>query len=166
MGIGERIRRFVFPRLTRGFVIRVAVVAAFAYLFFGHICVPLRIKGSSMEPTYHDGGFNFCWRLRYLFSKPERHDVVVVRFAGRRIMLMKRVVALEDELVEFRAGKLFVEDKPINERYVRYPCDWNLSPRRVERRCVYVVGDNRKMPIEDHRFGQTPVKRIVGAPLW
>jgi len=162
----KAIRQFLFPRLTPKFVARLTLVAVSAYVFFGHVCIPIRIKGSSMEPTYHNGGFNFCWRLRYLFSKPDRQDVVVVRFAGRRVMLLKRVIAVEGELAEFRAGKLFVDGKPVDEPYVRYPCDWNLSPRQVEKGCVYLVGDNRSMRIEEHMFGQTSIKRIIGTPLW
>ena len=119
-----------------------------------------------MEPTYRNGGMNFCWKLRYLFSKPERHDVVAVRFAGNRVMLLKRVVALEGEQIEFRDGKLFVDGKEISEPYVVYPCNWNLPPRRVEKGSVYVVGDNRNMPLEHHYFGQTTVKRIIGVPIW
>ena len=119
-----------------------------------------------MEPTYHNGGVNFCWRLRYLFSEPKRYDVVTIRFAGSKVMLLKRVVALEGEQVEFLEGKLFVDGKEIGEPYVRYPCHWNLSPRRVERDNVYVVGDNRNMPIETHYFGQTLKSRINGVPLW
>ncbi len=92
--------------------------------------------------------------------------MVTVRFAGNKVMLLKRVVAVEGERVEFRDGKLFVDGKPVDEPYVRYPCDWNLPPRRVEKGSVYVVGDNRSMPIEDHYFGQTSINRIVGVPLW
>lgn len=164
--VNKRIRQFLFPSLTPKFLIRVSCVALFAYLFFGHISTPLRIKGYSMEPTYHDGGFNFCWRLRYTFSKPKRYDVVAVRLAGNKVMLLKRVVAVESEKVEFRDGKLFVDGKEIDEPYVRYPCHWNLEPRQVEKGCVYVVGDNRSMPIENHHFGQASMKRIVGVPLW
>jgi len=162
----QRFRQFLFPSITPGFLIRVLCVGVFAYFFFAYVCTPLRIKGSSMEPTYHDGGFNFCWRPGYLFSKPKRHDVVAVRFAGRRVMLLKRVVALEGEQVEFIEGRLFVNGKEVAESYVRYPCHWNLPPRLVEKGSVYVVGDNRDMPIEQHYFGQTSAKRIEGTPLW
>jgi signal peptidase I len=92
--------------------------------------------------------------------------VVVVRFAGSKVMLLKRVVALEGEQVEFRNGRLLVDGKAIDEPYVRYPCNWNLSPRQVERDCVYIVGDNRSKPIKNHYFGQASMKRIMGVPLW
>jgi signal peptidase I len=148
------------------FLIRVLLVSLSAYLFFGHVCIPFTIRGISMEPTYPDGGVNFCWRLRYLFSEPKRHDVVAVRFAGSKVMLLKRVVAREGEQVEFRDGRLFVNGKEIEEPYVRLPCNWNLPSRRVEKDCVYVVGDNRTMPMDNHHFGQTSKTRIMGVPLW
>lgn len=166
MAVNKKIRQFFFPSVTPKFLIRVLFVTLSAYLFFNYICIPLHIKGYSMEPTYHNGGINFCWRLRYLFSKPKRCDVIVVRFAGNRVMLLKRVVALEDEQIEFRNGKLFVDGKQMDEPYVRYPCDWNLLPRQVEKDCIYVVGDNRNMPIENHHFGQVTLKRVAGVPLW
>jgi len=166
MSIHKSIRQFFFPSLTPTFLIRATLVALLAYLFFGYICIPFRIKGYSMEPTYHNGGFNFCWRPYNFFSAPKRHDVVAVRLAGKKVMLLKRIVALENEQVEFHKGKLFVDGKEREEPYVRYPCAWNLSSRRVEKNCVYVVGDNRNMSIEDHHFGQVSTQRIIGAPLW
>ena len=162
----NNIRQFFFPSLTAKFLLRVLCVALFSYLFFSYVVIPIRIQGSSMEPTYRNGTFNFCWRLHYLFSRPKRYDVVGVRFAGNRVMLLKRVVALEGEQVEFRNGKLWVDEKELDEPYVHYPCNWNLPPRQVEEACVYVVGDNRSLPMEGHQFGQASVKRIVGVPLW
>jgi signal peptidase I len=166
MAVNKKIIQFFFPSLTPKFLIRVALVALFAYLFFGYLCIPFYIQGISMEPTYHDGRINFCWRLSYLFSDPKRFDVVAVRFAGAKVMLLKRVVAQEGEQVEFREGELFIDGQEIEEPYVRYPCHWNLPPRRVEKNCVYVVGDNRNMPIENHHFGQTSKSRVLGVPLW
>ena len=81
-------------------------------------------------------------------------------------MLLKRVVGLEGEIVEFRNGELFIDQAELSEPYVKYPCDWNLPPRKVKTGNVYVVGDNRNVPIHAHDFGQTPIERIIGAPLW
>jgi signal peptidase I len=164
--MNKKVRQFFFPSFTSKFLMRVIAVAILAYLLFGHIFTPFLIKGHSMEPTYQDGSVNLCWKWRYLFSKPKRQEVVAIRFAGNKVMLLKRAVALEGERVEFRHGKLFVNEREIDEPYVRYPCQWDLPPRQVEKDFVYVVGDNRNMPIEDHLFGQTPMKRIIGTPLW
>jgi len=164
--LNRNLRNFLFPSLTPRFFLRVGVLALCAYLFFGHVCIPFRIQGLSMAPTYGGSGLNFCWTPRFLFSPPERHNTVLVRFAGNRVMLLKRVVGLENEQVEFRAGKLFINGVPIEEPYVRYPCKWDLSPRMVKPGHVYVVGDNRDMPMENHSFGQADLQRIRGGPLW
>lgn len=81
-------------------------------------------------------------------------------------MLLKRVIAVEGEVVEFRNGKLFINGEKVEEPYIKYPCNWNLPPRLVKKGNVYVVGDNRNMPMDQHTFGQTSIKRITGTPLW
>lgn len=166
MAINRRISNFIFPSLTPAFLIRAGCIALAAYLIFGHLLTPFWIKGNSMEPAYQNGEVNFCWKLRYLFSKPSRGDVVLIRFAGQRITLLKRVVALENEEVEFRNGRLLIDGKEQDEPYLRYPSDWTLPARRVEPNSVYVVGDNRSGPMQNHVFGQTSLTRILGGPLW
>lgn len=161
-----RLRRFLLPDLNRRFALRAALVALAALFVFTQALIPLRIEGRSMEPTYRDGGFNLCWRWRYLLSPPQRGDVAAIRFAGPRVMLLKRVVGLPGETVAFRDGVLLVNGNPINEPYVRTHSDWNLSPRVVAPGKVYVVGDNRGVPMEQHHFGQVEQERIVGGALW
>jgi signal peptidase I len=165
-GERSRLRAFLFPKLTPAYFVRVALVSAAAYLFFAFVLTPFFVRGHSMEPTYRDGAFDFCFKWRYLFSGPGRGDVVGLRLAGERVILLKRVVALGGDTVEFKEGRLFVDGRGVAEPYVRGPCDWSLPPRRVEAGDVYVVGDNRSMPIEGHDFGQTPAGRIIGVPLW
>ena len=162
----EGLRGFFLPQITYKYLFRVAVVAITAYLFFGHVCTPLLIKGRSMEPTYRDGSFNVCWKARYLFSEPAQFDVVAVRLAGKKVMYLKRVVALEGDTVEFRDGVLYINDAPLDEPYVQSSCNWVLPKRHVVDGRVYLIGDNRNMPMEQHDFGQTAVWRIAGAPLW
>lgn len=160
------LRRFFWPRLNRRFAIRLALVAAGAYGLFRFVCIPVVLHGASMEPTHGDGSVNLCWRLRYAWSEPQVGDVVMVRFAGTRVMLLKRVVALAGDTVEFRQGRLVVNGQERPEPYVRYRGTWNLAPRTVDPGNVYVVGDNRGMSLEEHLFGQTSVRRIVGGPVW
>lgn len=163
--VAKEFREFVLPTINKRLIIRLSLVAFFSYILFGHILTPFIIRGSSMEPTYHDGSINFCLKLRYIFSGPKRFDIVAIKLSGKR-WLLKRIVALEGEEIEFRKGVIFVNGQPIEEPYVKYPCNWNLSVRRVEKGCIYVVGDNRKMPMENHLFGQTKIERIIGSPIW
>ena len=159
------LHRFLLPELNRFFLLRVLALILATVLIFTQVLLPLRIEGQSMEPTYTHG-FNFCWRGRYLFSSPQRGDVVLIRFAGHRVLLLKRIVALAGDTVAFAHGVLLVNGRPVNEPYVRFRADWNLEPRTVEPGKVYVVGDNRGVPMNRHHFGQVEQQRIVGGLLW
>lgn len=158
--------RLFAPRLNRWFLPRLAVVALLAYGFFGHVCLPAITQGHSMEPTYANGKLLFCWCPRVWFGTVQRGDVVMVRFAGHRVMLLKRVVALAGETVAFADGKLLIDGKPLDEPYVKTDCDWELPPRVVPPGHVYVIGDNRGVPMDAHVFGSVAIDRIVGEPLW
>ncbi|MGD9949761.1 MAG: signal peptidase I [Desulfobulbus sp.] len=158
-------RRFLLPELNRLFFLRVLVLILATVLIFTQMLLPLKIEGQSMEPTYANG-FNICWRGRYLFSAPQRGDVVVIRFAGNRVLLLKRIVALAGDTVAFKNGVLLVNGQSVAEPYVRHRSAWNLPPRTVDPGKVYVVGDNRGVPMASHHFGQVALQRIVGGLLW
>lgn len=162
----NRIKQFLLPDVDRKFLVRILIVAVTAVVVFKYVFIPFRIHGDSMWPTYKDGAVNFSFRPAYLFSKPGRNDVVTIRLAGNRVMLLKRIVALENDTVAFTDGRLIVNQQVVNEPYVSGPCDWNLASRLVKPGHVYVVGDNRSVPMQTHHFGQTPVQRITGAVLW
>lgn len=156
------LRRFFLPTLDKRYFVRLVLVVLASYLIFGYLLIPLRIQGVSMEPTYRDRTYAFSWRLQYAFAPMERFDVVTVRYAGRRVMLLKRIVALPGETVEFREGYLYVDGKLIDEPYVHHRAAWELAPRTVAAGHVYVVGDNRGTPMDRHQFGETSMHRIVG----
>jgi signal peptidase I len=162
--------RFFFPKPTPAFFVRLILIAAAAWVIFGYVLVPIRVRGRSMAPTYRDGDFLFCWRLAYRLpgfsDSPAVGDVVFAALAGGSVMLLKRVVALEFDVVSFVNGVLHVNGKPRSEPYVKYPCNWNLPPRRVKKNHVYLVGDNRSVSIKRHQFGQTRITRIRGTPTW
>lgn len=160
-----RVVEFFLPKPSKRFFLRLGVITLVSVVVFSWILLPCIINGESMVPTFPAYGFTFCWRGRYWFSAPQRGDIVVVRYAGK-IYFLKRVVALAGDTVEFRRGTLYVNGRPQIESYVRYPSNWNLPPRRVSPGHLYVVGDNRTQPIEQHRFGQVRADRIIGEPLF
>lgn len=164
--VRTNVRKLLFPEFNRKSLIRIIGVGIFAVIVFKYILIPFRVSGFSMLPTYHDGDFNFSFALKPLFSPPKRFDIVTVRFSGNHVMLLKRIVALEGEKVAFENGWLLVNGKKIHEPYVSERQPWNLAPRTVKKNHVYVVGDNRNVPMGMHDFGQTPIHRITGSPLW
>lgn len=150
------------PKFT---LIRVAVLVAGCFVVFRFILLPIRVEGISMLPTYRDGRFNFVNRLAYLRHEPQRGDVVSIRLAGPSIMFMKRIIGQPGETVEFRHGRAFINGRPLDEPYLKLPCNWDSAPVTLHADQYYVVGDNRSMPVKDHEHGAARRDRIVGRVL-
>ena len=165
MQLPETVKNFLYPSINRRYLRRLLFLGFVCFLLFGYILIPLRIQGHSMEPTYKDASFAFCWRPQYAFSRIKRFDTVTVRFTGKSIMLLKRVIGLPGETLEFRQGILYINGKQIQEAYVRHRLPWNLAPRQIQPDHVYVVGDNRSTFMSGHIFGQVKTDRIVGGVI-
>jgi signal peptidase I len=145
---------------------RSIIVAIVAWIVFGFVLPPIHLDGKSMEPTYHDGSYHFYWRQSYLFASPARGDVVAIRFAGKKVVLLKRIIGLGGDTIAFENGVLFRNGHPVPEPYVRFRSNWNLKPRKVRPGRLYVVGDNRGVPMNQHHFGQVNSSRILGKVIW
>ena len=161
-----RLAEFLFPRLTRRFLLRLAAVALTAFLVCRFVLRPSVVSGESMAPTYSSYGFNFCRLLAFRHREPRRGEVVVLRWGGERWMLLKRVLAFPGETVEFRGGVLYIDGRPLDEPYVKFPSDWDSPPKTVPEGRIFVMGDNRSMPMRNHVGGLIARSRLVGKPLW
>ena len=163
----EKIFLWLFrPKMGKAYLIRIAVLAVVAFIFFGFICKPMFLNGESMEPNYHSGTLNFCWAPTYWFRKPQRGDVVVLRYASDKVLLLKRVIGLPGDTIEIRDGILYLNGVEQEEPYVKFKrARWNLKPRKVPEGHYYVIGDNRSMPMYQHKFGEIRQSRLEGALL-
>jgi len=161
-------KRIVLGGNLRRTLIRAGCLVVLTFIVFRFVLAPLRLDGTSMEPTFKHGRIAVANRLAYLNDAPERGDVVAVRMrnTGRSIFLLKRVVGLPGEMIGFEAGKVTVDGDRLEEDYLTYDSDWNRDPVRCESNEYFVVGDNRSMPIGQHTFGRTTLKRIVGKVIF
>lgn len=152
------------PKLT---AIRIAVTVVLCFVLFKHVLLPIRVDGPSMFPTYRESSVNFINRMAFLMREPRRFDVVAVRYTGQSIMLMKRIIAMPGETIEFVDGRAVVNGRFLDEPYLKLDCDWNFRPEHYQLREneYYVVGDNRSMPSENHTQGVARRERIVGKVL-
>ncbi len=150
------------PQLT---LIRIVLLVAVCVLVLKYIVLPIRVTGISMLPTYPDRAIRLVNRLAYRSHAPQRGDVVAIRLTGEHLMLLKRIVGLPGETLEFINGTLYIDGEPIQEPYVKMPCYWNLGPLQIGPGEYYVVGDNRSMAERDHTKGRVSLSKIVGKTL-
>ena len=160
------VQRVLIGRNPKRTLVRIVVLVVVSLVVFNYVLLPVRVDGGSMLPTYKENGVNLVNRLAYLFHEPQRGDVVAVRLlAGRHRMYMKRIVGLPGETVAFHRGRLYINGKPLDEPYVKLPCDWEHEPLQVGPDHYYVVGDNRDNDWQRHEQGRAPRDLIVGKVL-
>ena len=153
------------PKTT---LLRILVTTILCFVTFKFVLLPIRVQGISMEPTYHDRHVNCVNRLAYLFHEPQRGDVVSIRFsppepfATPSEMLMKRIIGLPGESVSFHGGHAYINDKLLEEPYLKESCNWEHAPILCGPDQYYVVGDNRSMPFEYHTQGRAQRDHIIG----
>jgi signal peptidase I len=129
--------------------------------------MPAMTKGSSMEPTYGETGFNVVNKLAYRFAAPQRADVVAIRIGkGTSYMYLKRVIALPGETISINEGTVFIGGKPLDEPYVKFRRSWQLPEVRLGADEYYVIGDNRGQEMESHRLGRVQKDKIEGKILF
>ena len=159
------LRVLAVGRRPKATLVRIAVLVVACFVTFKFILLPIRVEGISMLPTYHTGQVNCVNRLAYLRHEPQRGDVVSVRLAGTSVMYMKRIIGLPGETVSFHEGHACINGEPLDEPYVKNPCDWEHAPIQCGSGQYYVVGDNRSMPFEFHEQGRAERVRIIGKVL-
>jgi len=128
--------------------IRTAVVEAFV------------IPSGSMEPTLQVGDRILGNKFWFWFAEPHRRDIVIFPPpAGAELAagaLIKRVVAVEGDVVEVRDGQVFVNGKPATEPYLKERPQYILPPTRVPQGMLFVLGDNRNASYDSHVWGFVP----------
>ena len=145
----------------------VVIVAAFlaAIVLRATVVQAFSIPSVSMEDTLLIGD-------RVLVNKQNRDahvgDIVVFhRPPGDEAAaikdLIKRVIAVEGDVVEARAGKLIVNGQEVDEPYLK-PGTSTTMDRKYELRRgeVFVMGDNRTQSRDSRFFGPIKKSSIIG----
>jgi signal peptidase I len=101
------------------------------------------------------------------FRSPRRGALVSFLAPGRKgSVYLKRVVGTAGDVVEFRAGRLYVNGVRANESYAprstRIP---EFGPQRLRRGELFVLGDNRDLSEDSRDFGPISTDSVVGTPL-
>lgn len=159
--------RLLIGRRPERTLLRVLVLITVVVILFKFVFIGVRVRGISMEPTYHDGRIGLVSRLAYTHGKPKRGDVVAIRIAGERVMLLKRVVGLPGERIAVHRGIVFINGRKLEEPYVSEPrALWEEPETKLGEQEYYVVGDNRSMPGPWHEHGRVEENRIAGKLLF
>lgn len=131
------------------FIIEIIVVVLLALAIRSYVFTPVIVNGESMEPTLHDKEVMILNKAEYHFSEIDRFDIVV--FPYRDEYLIKRVIGLPGESLEYKENELYINGESITEEFIdkdtvtTYDFDLNiLDTEVIPNGYILVLGDNRE----------------------
>ena len=150
-------------------VIVFAVLAA--YLINNFVLVNAAVPTGSMENTIMTGDRIVALRLSYMFSEPERFDIIVHKFPDDgETLFIKRIIGLPGDVVEVIDGRVFLngESEPLEEPFVRDVPHGNSGPFTIPENSFFVMGDNRNSSSDSREWVNRFVHRdqILGRALF
>lgn len=122
------------------------------------------VQGSSMEPNLHTGERLAASPIPYWFGEPQHGDIVMLHPVEEDgPSLVKRIIGLPNETVEFRDKQLYIDGVLQDEPYVaeacRFKCAdeiWELSENEY-----FIMGDNRNTSYDSRNYGAVMSDKIM-----
>lgn len=143
------------------------VIVVVVVLFRAFIATPVRVDGTSMDSTLKNGEILI---LNKLDRSYERFDVVVVdvEVDGNKSKLVKRIIGLPGESIEYKDNQLYINGEVIKDVAPSRTNDFSLKEiyniDKLPDDCYFVMGDNRKYSRDsrDYTVGIIKKEDIVG----
>ncbi len=149
-------------------ILEVIVLAVGIFLIvYLLILRPHKIKGQSMHPTFPDAEYLLTEKVSYYRNDPQRGDVIVFKPPISEEEFIKRVIGLPGDTVMILNGKVFVNDKELNEDYIKVETAAGNFLTEGEKYTVpegnyFVLGDNRPHSSDSRSWGPITKKVITG----
>lgn len=147
-------------RTILDYVVSIGIAIIIALLINNFVLLNARIPSGSMETTIMKGDRLFGFRLSYLFSEPERGDIVIFKWPDdESVNYIKRVIGLPGETVTIRQGKVYITGTDgtefcLEEPYLHEePKARDFGPYQVPEDSYFMLGDNRNNS-KDSRYWQ------------
>lgn len=112
----------------------------------------------------------------FMLRKPKKGDIIVFRYPEDPSRdFIKRVVAIEGDIIESRNKKVYVNGNLVDEPYSQHTDDSikplgleprdNFGPYIVPKEKYFMMGDNRDQSYDSRYWGYVDIKEIRGEAL-
>lgn len=133
----------------------IILVVVFVKMF---VVSPIRVNGASMNPTLNDKDIMILNEISYGFSDIVRFDIVVVKEENE--YLIKRIIGLPGEKIEYKDNKLYIDGKYVKEDFKHMETmDFSTTLGEDE---YFIMGDNRTNSTDSRIFGPISRDEIIG----
>lgn len=127
---------------------------------------PVRVDGTSMDTTLSNGEIMLLNKIVYKKEEIKRFDIVVIKEEDKHII--KRVIGLPGETIEYKDNVLYINGKEMKDPYPSTKTDdfsiEDVGHTKIPGDTYFVMGDNRSDSL-DSRYPSVGVikkEQIVG----
>lgn len=132
------------------------------------------IPSGSMLPTLQIGDKLFVDKIYFKMTELKRFDIITFMppqgAQGGDVKLgtpwIKRLIGLPGDTIQVMDGKLYLNDKPLEEPYIKQKPTYSYGPVTVPDGMVFVMGDNRNNSNDSHFWGFLPMENIKGRAFY
>ena len=143
-----------------------------AFLITSFVIIKTEVISGSMESTIMTGEHVLGNRLAYLFSDPERGEIILFQNPNNENEIyIKRIIGLPGEIVRIYDGQVHIIDTEGNEHtldepYLNEPMTRSYYESDViPENCYFVMGDNRNISSDSRSWGFLE-RDLIYAKAW
>ena len=141
------------------------------------ILKPVHVKGDSMYPTLQNNDVGISNVFTALTGGVDRFDVVVAKDFNSDVLIVKRIIGLPGERVEYRDEKLYIDGEHVkepflNQTYMKKAIEENgyftkdVSAVVLGNDEYFIVGDNRVKSLDSRAMGPCKASDIISKDVY
>ena len=124
------------------------------------IVTPAIVDGGSMDNTLENGQLVLINKFIYRFDDINRFDIVVINNDADSDKIIKRVIGLPNEIIEYRDNILYINGKKV-EAEIGFIDTEDFIAKTGENE-YFVLGDNRLISKDSRYLGNFNRSSILG----
>ena len=136
------------------------VVIVIVLLIKQFVITPIRVNGNSMNNTLYDKDIMILDKMSYRFNSIKIFDIVVIK--KNREYLIKRVIGLPGDTLEYKDNKLYINQELVEENFLHKETLDYILEEKIPDNYYFVVGDNRLDSLDSRYIGLISKDEILG----
>lgn len=152
----------------KDWTLSLGIAVVVALLFQNYVYAQTEVHNVSMQNTLVEGQRLIEDKWSYRFHRPEHGDIVIIRRPEHEGRLVKRVIGLPGQTIDFRDGAVYVDGEKLEESYVKGETFAGkiAVPYTVPDEHVFVLGDNRENSLDSRAFGPVAIDSLEGKAVF